>query len=414
MNKSLAAFLLSLIMISMVSIAEEHSIKGLVDVRALHVNGANDADSYLSGDYGKYRYGQGSGIALSQLALQYKVEFENRFSTTVIVNAFADDNRTNAGLTEAYLAYKGLPSANGWRYQTKLGLFYPKISLENNATAWSTSATLTSSSLNNWVGEEFRHSGAALTLEKLGKFTKSDHDFLLDVSFFQNNDSAGAMLSWHGWALGSRQTLLQEKLIVQPFQARTGMLKTQAAHSDPFIELDNRWGTHIVTQWRWKHKLKANIGYYDNNTETTIVKNGQYTWGTHFLHLGVKYKLSKKVELITQYMNGATLMQSPYGDNVVDNDFQSAFMMLRTYWQQHHLALRLEEFSVDDLDNTVGDNNNEYGKALTLSYRYKLGKSSFIHSEYNWLTSTRASRSYLSQPKELTERQLQIAYRYYF
>jgi len=389
-------------------------MKGLVDIRAFSVNGDNEADGYLSGDYGKYRYGQGSGIVLSQLAIQYKVEFNDKFSTTIVANAFADDHQTNAGLTEAYLTYKGLPTANGWRYRAKLGLFYPKISLENNATAWSTPYTLSSSSLNNWVGEEFRHSGAAMTVEKLGKFTKSEHDFLLDISFFQNNDTAGAMLSWHGWALGSRQTLLQEKLIVQPFYARKWDLKTQAEHSDPFIELDNRWGTHLVAQWRWLHKLTANLGYYDNNADTTVVENGQYVWSTKFLHLGVKYKLTKQVELIAQYMRGTTIMESPYGINVVDNDFHNAFVMLRTYWQQHHLAIRVEEFLVDDLDNTVGDNNNEYGKALTFSYRYKLGKSSFIHSEYSWLESTRPSRSYVWQPTELSEQQFQVAYRYYF
>jgi len=415
MNKCLWIYLLMLGTFSTESLAGEHSIKGLIDIRAVHVNGDNNTKSYLSGDYGKYRYGEGSGITLSQLALQYKYEINNQFSTTLIANAFADDNTTNAGITEGYLSYKGLPSSAGWRYKAKVGLFYPNISLENNATAWSAAYTLTSSSLNNWVGEEFRHSGAAFTIEKLGKFSKSKHDFSLDVTSFQNNDTAGAMLAWHGWALGSRQTLLQEKLTVQPFYARKATLQGQAAHSDPFIELDNRWGTHVVAQWRWQRKLKANIGYYNNNADTTVVKKGQYAWSTKFTHLGLKYKFTKQFELIAQYMKGRTFMQSPYGDNVVDNDFQNAFMMLRHYWQsKHHLALRLETFWVDDSDTTVGDNNNEDGKAMTLSYRYKLNKNSFLHSEYNWLESTRSARSYVWQPVKLTEQQFQIAYRYYF
>jgi hypothetical protein len=401
-------------LLPLTGLAYEQSIKGLVDIRAVHVNGDNNADSYLSGGYGKFRYGQGSGIVLSQLALQYKYEFNNQYSATLIANAFADDNQTNAGLTEGYLSYKGLPSSSGWRYRAKLGLFYPQISLENTATSWSTPYTLTSSSLNNWLGEEFRHTGAAVTIEKLGKFSKSNHDFSLDISLFQNNDTAGAMLAWHGWTIGSRQTLLQEKLIVPSFQAREGPLKAQAALSDPFIELDNQWGTHVIAQWRWQRKLKANIGYYDNNADTTVVKNGQYAWSTKFSHLGFKYKLNNQLEVIAQYMNGRTFMQSPYGDNVVDNDFQSAFFMLRKYWQYHHLALRIEEFSIDDNDTTLGDNNKEYGKVLTLSYRYKLTRSSFIHSEYNWLESTRPSRSYVWQPTMLTEQQFQIAYRHYF
>jgi len=414
MNKTKYFGLLLCTVLSTMTQAYEQSLKGLIDIRAVHVNGDNKVGSYLSGDYGKFRYGQGAGIALSQLAIQYKYELNNQISTTIIANAFADENQTDIGVTEGYLSYRGLPSSNGWRAKTKLGLFYPQISLENKATAWSTPYTLTSSSLNNWVGEEFRHSGAAITIEKLGKFSKSKHDFSLELAVFQNNDTAGAMLAWHGWAIGSRQSLLQEKLVVQPFNARTGDLKDQAALSDPFIELDNRWGTHLIAQWRWQHKLKANIGYYDNNADTTVVKNGQYAWSTKFSHLGFKYKLNKQLELTGQYMRGTTFMQSPYGDKVVDNDFHSAFLMLRKYWQSHHLAVRVEEFSVDDNDTTVGDNNKEYGKALTLSYRYKLSRSSFIHSEYNWLDSTRPSRSYVSLPIELTEQQFQIAYRYYF
>ncbi|NQZ81125.1 MAG: hypothetical protein HRT52_08940 [Colwellia sp.] len=414
MSKYTYPLLLLSILLSSASMAYEQSFKGLIDIRAVHVNSDSNADSYLSGDYGKFRYGQGTSIALSQLAIQYKNEFYNQYAVVVVANAFADDNQTNVGITEGYLSYKGLPSASGWRYKAKLGLFYPQISLENNATAWSTPYTLTSSTLNNWVGEEFRHSGGAFTLEKLGKFSKSKHDFSLDVALFQNNDTAGAMLAWHGWALGSRQTLLQEKLTLPDFSAREGMLKAQAAHSDPFIELDSRWGIHLVGQWRWQHKLKANIGYYDNNADTTVVKKGQYAWSTKFSHMGFKYKLNKQLELIAQYMKGTTFMQSPYGDKVVDNDFYSTFIMLRKYWQQHHIALRIEAFSVDDNDSTEGDNNDEDGTAITLSYRFKLGASSFIHTEYNWLESTRASRSYVWQPIELTEQQLQVAYRYYF
>ena len=285
--------------------------------------------------------------------------------------------------------------------------------MENIATAWSTPYTLTSSTINNWLGEELRHTGFEFSLDKLGKFSKSDHDFSADLSLFQNNDTTGAMLAWHGWTLGNRQTLLHEKLIVQPFFARTGDLKNQAAQSDPFIELDNRWGAHIVGHWRFKNQLKVNIGYYDNNVDPDVVKEGQYTWSTKFIHLGFKYKLNKTIELVGQYMQGSTYMQSPYGDKVVDNDFRSAFLMLRKHWRKHHLAFRVEEFSVDDFDQTVGDNNAEYGKALTLSYRYKLTKQSFILTEYNWLNSTRASRYYVGQPVNLIENQIQLAYRIY-
>jgi len=408
-------FVILLIAFVSASEAAEHKLKSLIDIRIFQVNGTADSESYLNGNYGKFSFDEGEGVNLAQLGLQYHLDWENGFSATVIANGYSGSAGDTAfGITEAFINFKSLPNIKGWRYKIKAGLFYPKISMENIATAWSSPYTLTSSALNNWLGEELRHSGVELTLDKLGKFSNSKHDFSADISFFQNNDTLGAMLAWHGWTIGNRQTLLSENLIVQPFKARKDLLSEQAANSDPFLELDNRWGTHIVGHWRYNNIWKANFGYYNNNADPKIVKEGQYTWSTEFVHLGIKYKLNKQMEIIGQYMQGSTYMQSPYGDKVVDNDFQSAFIMLRKFWQNHHVALRVEEFSVNDFDQTLGDNNNEYGKGVTVSYRFKLATGSYIQAEYNWINSTRPSRYYVWQPVRLIEEQAQIAYRYYF
>lgn len=392
----------------------ESSFKGIIDVRAYHVDNNSKAKSYLKGDYGKFRSDAGSGLALAQLGLQYQLSWQNNWSAIVIGNAFSDKGNSNIGLTEGYIKYKGLPSAQGWRFKSKIGVFYPEISMENVSTAWSTPYTLTTSTLNNWIGEELRNTGINFSLEKLGKATKSPHSFSVDVSLFQNNDSAGAMLTWHGWTMGSRQTLLQEKLIVQDFPARNETLSAQAEKSDPFIELDNRWGVHLAATWRFQSTLKVNFGHYDNHAQEGVVKNGQYTWTTAFSHVGVKYKFSPHWELIGQYIQGNTYMTSPYGVAVVDNDYDNAFVLIRKKWQKSHLAVRVEHFNVADLDDTWGDNNNESGNGVSVAYRYQLSKHSFIMAEYNWLESERPSRYYQHQAVDLIERQYQLAYRYYF
>lgn len=89
----------------------------------------------------------------------------------------------------------------------------------------------------------------------------------------------------------------------------------------------------------------------------------------------------------------------------------SCFVILKI---KNQYALRFEEFEVKDFDATVGDNNNEYGKSITLSYRYKLNKRSFIHSEYNWVNSSKPARWYIKQNIDLIENQLQLAFRHYF
>lgn len=237
---------------------------------------------------------------------------------------------------------------------------------------------------------------------------------MVDLSVFQNNDTAGAMLAWHGWTMSSRQTLLQEKLVVQNFPAREDKLSMQASRSDPFLELDHRWGTHIVGQWHNGKNIKLNAGFYDNQAKRGLVENGQYTWTTEFMHIGLQVKLPNSLELISQYMEGRTLMTSTILESVVDNDYDSVFLMLRYRAKRHHIALRAEHFSVDDIDTTYGDNNDELGKAFTISYRYQLSSSNFIISEFNWIDSDRPSRAYENSSVSLIERQLQLAYRHYF
>ncbi|MBL4910687.1 MAG: hypothetical protein JKX78_11840 [Alteromonadaceae bacterium] len=399
--------------------AAEQSLHGIVDTRLINVSAKSNSTSYLLGGYGKFDNKKNSGLTLAQLGVVYKASWQNNVSINIVANAFGNKKHENIGITEAFVRYKGLPNNAGWRLQTKAGFFYPKISLENNAVAWSNPYTLNNSTLNTWIAEELRNTGLQFTLEKLGKFNHSQQDFSLNLSVFKNNDTTGAMLTWHGWTSASRQSLFQEKLKLAPFPARWPgkPLAAQAPYSDPFLELDNRWGAHIVGQWQFHHRqhpFKINIGYYNNNTNTSIEIKGQYTWRMRFVHAGLKVKLAKKLELISQYMHGNTYMQGKNGGFAVNANFNNAFIMLRKHWQQHQIALRMEEFSLDDLDNTWGDNNNEYGRGLTLSYRYRLSKHSFIQSEYNWLQTNRPARWYVKQPIKLIERQLQLAFRVYF
>lgn len=412
-NKTIIISLCALLASNKV-VAVETSISGILDVRAYQVNNEGNAESYLKGDFGKFRFDEGSGVALGQLGAHLTLDWENNWSATLVANGFASRGDEAIGITEAYFNYKGLPSSDGWRVKSKIGVFYPKVSLENVATAWSTPYTITSSSLNNWVGEEFRSTGVNLSLERLGRFSNSSHTFSADVSLFQNNDPAGAMIAWHGWTIGSRQTLMHEKLKLQYFPARKGMLSTQAPKSDPFLELDDRWGTHLAFNWSYKNIAKLNLGYYDNQAEEGVVVDGQYTWTTEFLHIGFKYKPAKKWELIGQYMEGSTNMVSPYGERVVDNTYDNGFIMLRHFWDKHQVAVRLESFGVEDLDKIWGDNNEESGTASTLSYRYKYNRQNFILFEWNQVKSDRPARAYVGQNVDLTEQQIQLSYRYYF
>ncbi len=390
--------------------AIEYNLQGLLE---LSYNATDSIDSYLKGGYGKYS--SSATLALSQAALNYQISWDNPFSIHLAVNGYLDGEKDALGFTQAFVQYKSLPSASGLRLKLKAGLLRPRISLENVATGWTSPYTLSSSTLNSWVGEELRHAGFETALTRLGKFHQSEHDFTLGASLFQANDPAGAMLAWHGWNLSSRQTLLHETLVIPKTPAnQNGWLRYQVPESDPFLELDHRLGYQIFTQWKWQGRGKLSLGYYDNRADPKVVKKGQWAWRTRFYHLGTKWRLPWRLELITQYLNGDTLMQSPRGADLVNNHYRNGFVLLSKKIQAHRITVRVEEFSVDDNDDLRGDDNSEYGKSATFNYSYQFKKSWFVLTEFNWINSTRQSRQYHQRDISLTEQQWRLAVRHFF
>ncbi|EAR61175.1 hypothetical protein [Neptuniibacter caesariensis] len=385
--------------------------KGVADMRISHSSGIQ---SYVSGQTGKLQNSPGGDLSLGQLGVALNLGINDQSSIAVVGNSFIDDEKNSTGLTELFYQRSGLPNENGLRHGMRLGMFYPPISLENRATAWSPANSLTPSTMNSWIGEEIRTTGFEYTAEWLGKFRQADYDLKLSTGLFTMNDTAGAMLSWHGWGLSSRQSVYGEGLPIPQTPAQTGILSVQAKESDPFHEGDDRLGYYLNAEYLLKRKLLLQAGYYDNNATPYVETDGQYGWNTQFTYAGFRWRLNKQWSLMGQLMQGSTLMQSPQRVNVVDNDYRSGYLTLSWHNKPHSINARLEEFSVTDLDQTPGDNNDEYGKAFTLSYRYRLDKQWFLLSELNWIDSNRAARAYSNENTRKIEQQLQMALRYYF
>ena len=405
--------LLTLLLTANLSLAAEFKANGLVDVR-LSSNETNK--SYLSGGYGKFSSNSSSTLAIPQLAGEFKVLWDNGLSANLVINSYIENDQSDIGMTEAYVKYKSIPNSSGYRWENRSGVFYPKISLENEAFGWASINTLNSSTLNTWVGEETKLLGTQAKITRLGRQNGNDFDLSLSASIFANNDPSGALLSWHGWTMSNRQTIWQQSrpFPQMPASKIGGSLEHQAKRSNAFLEIDNRLGYQLQFDWHQHKKGKFNIGYYDNRAKPYIVKNGQYGWGTKFVYAGAQWRFNKELQLTAQVLKGSTLMQSPKKQDVVNNDYQSAFVSLTKRRKKHSYTLRLEEFSVTDNDSTVGDNNAEYGKAATFNYTYRYSKPWFLSFEYNWIKSDRPSRAYQNQAVDLTEQQYQLAARYFF
>lgn len=404
--------------------AAEFSAHGIVDLRVSQIDSLEK--SYLTGGQGKLALSDGLQFSVAQAGTDLSITWENGLSAHGVVNAYLEgtgnSEESAINFTEAYLKYRTLPSASGYRFQTKVGIFYPEISLENDAYAWASKDTLNSSMLNTWIGEEIRVLGSEFKVTRLGRMNNDAFDLSLSATAFINNDPAGALLAWHGWTMSSRQTLWTEKRPIPWFPAldEGQALAGQARESDPFLEIDHRVGYHVRGEWLLHGNGEFSLGYYDNRAIPYKVVNGQYGWRTRFYHLGTRWRVTKELTLVAQYLSGDTLMQSHPGEDVVNNDFTSAFVSLTYKWQKlmgnkkHKSTVRLEDFSVKDNDNIWGDNNNENGQALTLNHSYRLAKHWFLSAEFNYIDSNRPARFYTHQPINLIEKQFQLAARYFF
>lgn len=391
----------------------ETTFHGVIDLRATVTD---SLASYTQSGYGKFALDDGEALSLSQAGGELLLAWDSGISAHVVANAYKNDGDFKIGLTEAYLKYSGIPNASGYRWKSKLGIFYPRISLENNAYAWASKNTLNSSSMNTWIGEEIRVLGNEITLTRLGKFTKNPFDLSLTISAFVNNDPSGSMLSWHGWTISNKQTLWTEKIQLPYFKARMKGydLYTQNSNSDPFLELDDRVGGHVRAEIKFHKKGAFSAGYYNNNGKPYIVENGQYAWRTRFTHIDLTWLLPQGVVLTSQLLHGDTLMQSHERKDVVNNDYTNGYIALTKRIKAHRVTTRVEKFNVKDNDQTRGDNNTEQGKAFTLNYTYRLSKPWFLSTEFTWIDSHRPARMYTNNLIDLTEKQLALAARYFY
>ena len=106
-------------------------------------------------------------MSIGRIFLDYRGRLTDTLTAHATLNTYGDHDNNPVDVTETYLDWRPFP-AHGWRWRTKLGAFYPPISLENRAAGWSSPYSLTSSAINTWLGEEFRTIGAEVTATWLG------------------------------------------------------------------------------------------------------------------------------------------------------------------------------------------------------------------------------------------------------
>lgn len=392
-------------------LSQRISTKAYVDLRLQHFEGNN---SWLDSGTGHSRFDSNHNGRPLLADFAAEIKFDLKAGSQIVSQVHAYPEQTSGvELTELYWQYRPLRSGK-LRSRWRLGMFYPKMSIENRGSVWSSIYGLNYSAINSWLAEELRTIGLEgnwrWTLADASPSSRHKLTASINLAIFGYNDPTGAILSWKGWSNHDRQSGLGTSL---PFYPAPGVAATenpQAKRYQPFREIDDRPGFYASFGLSRRKQFKAEVYYYDNQAEDTAFHDGQYAWRTRFLHVSAHYFLQPDLELYGQYIDGDTSM----GQGFVLNDFESAYVGLSKTIGPHRLSARFERSIVKDLDFTPMDNNNEAGNSANINYSYYLAPHWKFSAEYQQRRSRQPRRHYRGERTYAKEDQLSFSARYYF
>jgi hypothetical protein len=375
------------------------------DVRLVAVDGEQ---AWVNGGFGKLRYGGDNPSQPSDLRIQPQlgevgIVWQPRFGWSVsgTVVALAEGGDTNndgkldAGLSEAYLSFKPL-DGGPIKVSARAGLMWPPVSIEHSGPEWAVTDTITPSAIGSWIGEEVKIIG----LEVTGKGRLGGHEIAVTIAGFDVNDTAGALLTFRGWALHDRKALAFRKQPLPPLNEF--MEYVQPRYSHPLLNLDHglfkRPGYYAKLAWTAPIPVHGELLHYDNNGDPEAV-NADLEWGwrTKFDSLGLVADLGGGRELRAQGLSGHTRMGYPMGgQHWIDMRFRAAFGMFTQRFDRSAITARLDLFSTRNHGSAVELADDEDGWAVTVAAKRELrawltGFIEYLHVESNRDARTRAS-----------------------
>ena len=387
------------------------------DVRAVAVDGEA---SWIDDGFGKLRYGGSDPATPNDLRVKPEfgeagVVWHPRFgwslSGTVVALAQGEGgHKFDAGLSEAYLSYKTL-GGGPVKISARAGLMWPPISLEHSGSNWEVADTATPSAIGSWIGEEVKVVGLELT----GKGNLGGHEFAATIAGFNENDTAGALLTFRGWALHDRKALAFGK---QPLPPLNEFIEyVQPRYSHPLINIDarvlKRPGFYGKLAWTAPVPLHVEFLHYDNNADPVAVNaNLEWGWRTRFDSLGLVADLGGGRELRAQGLSGRTRMGNTIdGINWIDMKFRATYTMLTQRFAHSSVSARLDLFGTRNHGSAVDLDDDEDGWAVTFAAKRELGSKLTAFIEYLHVASDRSARSRASLSPVQSQNQMQMMLR---
>ena len=348
--------------------ASELTLHGALGLRALEVESRT---AWIDGGFGRLTEGEGRADfeALARGEAQLGIDwtpvpvFLLRLHGTARTEPDAAGG-ARAGLTEAFLQYRPELSP-GFALRLRAGLMFPPTSRENVDPLWQSPYTLTLSALNSWIGEEVRPLGLDVAAQ-LGEAGRSR--FELAGMAFGGADTAGALLAWRGWAMGTRLSVVGETLPLPPLPTLgpgAAFGEQELAGTRPIGEIDDRLGFELRGRWSRSGVGLLQVGWTDTGGDRAL-HHGQYAWETRFASFAAEAQLGP-LKLIAEALSGETGM-GELDEAHVDLRIRAGYVLLT--WAEPSERLRLtaryDRFQNEDQDG-VAEPNGESGWALTVA-----------------------------------------------
>jgi hypothetical protein len=395
--------------------AGELTLQGLAAGRVLSVESRTP---WIDGGYGRLTEGRSAAgfETLARAEAQLGIEWAPSEVALLRLHGTARTEPdaaggARAGLTEAFLQLR--PELRpGLTLRFRGGLQFLPTSRENVDPLWQSPYTLTLSALNAWIGEELRPVGLDAVIQ-LGE--PGGSRFELGGMGFGASDTAGTLLAWRGWAMGTRLSVVSETLPLPPLPTLApgaAFGEQQAEGTQPVDELDDRLGWHVRGRWSRSGVGLVQLAWTDTRGDRGL-HDGQYAWATRFASAGAEARFGR-VRLVAEALWGESGMGARSGPHV-DIGIRAGYALLT--WSSAGDSLRLtaryEAFENEDRDG-VAEPNQESGWAVTLAALAAPRPWMRIGLEYLELRGDRPAAGFAGTPVDAGARRAQAELRVRF
>jgi hypothetical protein len=372
-----------------VELVTPETVHGLIDFRLIAADGE---PSFVDGGFGKSRYGGDNGgyrlqADVAEAGLEWTPRLNWAWSALIDITAQAGASPV-VDLLQAYINYKPVPRSET-SFSARLGYFYPPISLEHDAPVWSVTNTITPSALNSWVGEEVKVAGLEATIARDFGVQRLS----ITAAVFGEDDTAGTLLSYRGWALSDLKATANGEFDLPPLGPFAQQVQASETYSTR--EIDDRPGYYGRLNWRVTSTVDLHVFRYDNEGDkVSVTSDYQSAWDTRFNEVGASLRIDDKTRILAQALAGRTQfgMETPQG-LFADVSFHTAYALLSRDLGKSTLTGRVDIFENTDNAPRPGESNAERGWAMLGAYRYPLGRHADVRLEALHIWSDRPSRT---------------------